>query len=138
MVIRTVSRDAACSASAVDPSGSGVTVDDKGAMSSATMVRAKGKAMVEITVDGIRCLTPRVDSYGHTVQTMKRGRGCKCPTPCQGRFTCMSSHHRGSRSTPYCRGCADEEEERTGVEVCDDCWCRRERNREKARARRAA
>lgn len=35
MVIHTVSRDAACSASAVDPSGSSVTADDKWAMSSA-------------------------------------------------------------------------------------------------------
>lgn len=40
MVNPTVSRDAACSASAVDPLGSSVTVDDKGAMSSALTVRA--------------------------------------------------------------------------------------------------
>jgi hypothetical protein len=94
--------------------------------------------MVTLTVDGIKVGPSLVDLYGHVVTTLKRGRGCRCKVPCQGRFTCMSSHHRGSRSTPYCCGCVDEEESVTGVKVCDDCWCKRERNRERVAKRRAA
>lgn len=78
------------------------------------------------------------DLYGALVSTLRRGRGCRCKMPCQDRFTCTSSHHRGSRSTPYCCGCADDEELATGVEVCDECWAKRERNRERTRRRRAA
>ena len=76
----------------------------------------------------------RVDSYGYVVCSARRGTGCRCKEPCQAYFVCMSSHHRGPRETPFCCGCADDEEIETGIEVCDRCWCTREKNRAKRRA----
>lgn len=75
--------------------------------------------------------SPALDSYGYVVRTLRRGRGCRCKLPCQAYFLCMSSHHRGSRATPFCCGCADDEEIETGTETCDICWSIRERNRKK-------
>lgn len=95
-----------------------------------------------------------VDIYQRPVtEPRRRLRGCRCGIPCLG-FTCASSHHRGARATPWCKGCddwADAEErlppdERDAlnalkpaeraeilreivVERCDDCWCKVERTR---------
>jgi hypothetical protein len=69
--------------------------------------------------------------------------GCKHPVPCLG-FKCLSSHHRGSRITPWCRGCDDIEElkhllgeaeykrraflNEADIGWCDSCWLRTMRN----------
>lgn len=63
--------------------------------------------------------------------------GCRHPVPCLG-FRCLSSHHRGSRIMPWCRGCDDVEElkhllgpaeyerraflNEADIGWCDECW----------------
>ncbi len=82
---------------------------------------------------------PVLDAYRNPVtKTRLRLRGCRCAVPCEA-FTCGSSHHRGPRATPWCRGGDDYADMAVlvGVDValittyldgdkpverCDDCW----------------
>lgn len=68
-------------------------------------------------------LTPEIweDTYGCVIQTFERHPLCTCKVPCQERFTCASSLHRGSRQTPWCSGGDDGND----IERCDECWCAR-------------
>lgn len=77
-----------------------------------------------------------------------RARGCRCAVPCPT-FKCISSHHQGSRATPWCRGCDDGEElkalvgsryahivrNRLDLGWCDDCWVKRMRGYVRKRVR---
>lgn len=73
---------------------------------------------------------PILDAYLQPVtETRHRLRGCRCAVPCLG-FTCASSHHRGPRATPWCKGGDDPHDAKVlgeaPVERCDDCWAAHE------------
>ena len=55
-------------------------------------------------------MLPGRDVYGvELTENRIRARGCRHEVPCLT-FICISSHHRGSRRTPWCRGCDDCDE----------------------------
>ena len=75
------------------------------------------------------------DSYGNSVtEPRPRLHGCRCAVPCLA-FTCISSHHRGTRATPWCRGGSDDDlppqepGDKRDVGRCDECDLRKRRPR---------
>lgn len=80
------------------------------------------------------------DSYGNALDEPRpRLRGCRCAVPCLA-FTCVSSHHRGARATPWCRGGDDELPPREpgddrDVGRCDECDLKWQKNQRAAKRR---